>query len=702
MLRTPRTCLSLLAAATLVACSSAPPSPSARNEVPAAEAAKLATYPVQRDQAIPLTAPVAPPAPPAPAPQRAARVAMPGIMPPPPPAPPPPAVDTERYARHDDNPVQRTAEQPVSTFSIDVDTGSYSNVRRMVQQGQRPPADAVRTEEFINYFDYHLPAPASRHTPFKVTTELAAAPWNAQRQVLMIGIKGYELPKRDLPPSNLVFLIDTSGSMEAPDKLPLLKRSLALLVPQLRAQDRVSIVVYAGSAGLVLPPTPGNQHDTILAALDRLEAGGSTNGGDGIRLAYAMARQAFIAGGSNRVLLATDGDFNVGTVDQRALETLVGDARKSGVALSTLGFGQGNYNDALAERLADVGDGQHAYIDSEKEARKVLVQQMQGTLLTIARDVKIQVEFNPAAVAEYRLIGYENRLLRREDFTNDRVDAGDIGVGHEVVALYELTPAGSNAARLPPLRYGATPAPGGRARELADLRLRYKLPEAMQSTLIDTPILATSATTRPSSALRFASAVAGYANLLRGGSGLDGWDWEQVRATANAARGKDPDGLRGEFIALIDQAQALTVPTAAMLQTGRDCPHRPVRQGACTTPGRPEAGSVNRLSCQHAPTRHAPVSALQSVDALADADAAAGDFRTRGPGVSEGQVQTNLGVSLRVVDACTIQHAGNTASLQVHCSPRVARPAVLVHTALASPACKARADEAPMRVDVIF
>lgn len=565
MLRTPRTCLSLLTAATLVACSSAPPSLSARNEVPAAEAAKLATYPAQRDQAFQLTAPVAPPAPPAPALQRAAPMAMYEMLMP---APAPPPINTERYARHDDNPVQRTAEQPVSTFSIDVDTGSYSNVRRMVQQGQRPPADVVRTEEFINYFDYHLPAPASRHTPFKVTTELAPAPWNAQRQVLMIGIKGYELPKRDLPPSNLVFLIDTSGSMEAPDKLPLLKRSLALLVPQLRAQDRVSIVVYAGSAGLVLPPTPGNQHDTILAALDRLEAGGSTNGGDGIRLAYAMARQGFVPGGSNRVLLATDGDFNVGTVDQRALETLVGDARKSGVALSTLGFGQGNYNDALAERLADVGDGQHAYIDSEKEARKVLVQQMQGTLLTIARDVKIQVEFNPAAVAEYRLIGYENRLLRREDFANDRVDAGDIGVGHEVTALYELTPVASKAARLPALRYGTAPAPAGDAREIADLRLRYKLPEATQSTLIDTPILATSATTRPSDALRFASAVAGYANLLRGGSGLDGWNWEQVRASANAARGKDPDGLRGEFIALIDQAQALTVPAAAMVQTG--------------------------------------------------------------------------------------------------------------------------------------
>ena len=494
-------------------------------------------------------------------PQRAMRMAAAGIAAPLPAAvPPPPAVDTERYAHQDDNPVRRTDEQPVSTFSIDVDTGSYSNVRRMVRAGERPPADAVRAEEFINYFDYHHPAPESPQVPFRVTTQLAPAPWNSQRQVLMIGIKGYALPKRELPPSNLVFLIDTSGSRDAPDKLPLLKQSLALLVPQLRAQDRVSIVVYAGSAGLVLPPTPGDAHAKILAALDRLEAGGSTNGGAGIALAYAMARQAFIPGGSNRVLLATDGDFNVGTVDQRALETLVGDARKAGVALSTLGFGQGNYNDELAERLADVGDGQHAYIDSDREARKVLVQQLQGTLLTIARDVKIQVEFNPAAVAEYRLIGYENRALAREDFANDKVDAGDIGAGHEVTALYELTPAGSGAARLPALRYGASSKPSGDAREVADLRLRYKRPGEDTSRLIEVPILASSAQAQPGDALRFASAVAGYADLLRGGTRFDGWGWDQVIATARAASGEDADGLRHEFVELAGQARTLVAP----------------------------------------------------------------------------------------------------------------------------------------------
>ena len=563
MRRTPRTCLSLLIAAVLAACSSTPPSPAARERAMAAEAAEQAAIAANSYQSARLFSPPAPPAPPPPPPmpQRAMRMAAAGIAAPLPAAvPPPPAVDTERYAHQDDNPVRRTDEQPVSTFSIDVDTGSYSNVRRMVRAGERPPADAVRAEEFINYFDYHHPAPESPQVPFRVTTQLAPAPWNSQRQVLMIGIKGYALPKRELPPSNLVFLIDTSGSMDAPDKLPLLKQSLALLVPQLRAQDRVSIVVYAGSAGLVLPPTPGDAHAKILAALDRLEAGGSTNGGAGIALAYAMARQAFIPGGSNRVLLATDGDFNVGTVDQRALETLVGDARKAGVALSTLGVGQGNYNDELAERLADVGDGQHAYIDSDREARKVLVQQLQGTLLTIARDVKIQVEFNPAAVAEYRLIGYENRALAREDFANDKVDAGDIGAGHEVTALYELTPAGSGAARLPALRYGASSKPSGDAREVADLRLRYKRPGEDTSRLIEVPILASSAQAQPGDALRFASAVAGYADLLRGGTRFDGWGWDQVIATARAASGEDADGLRHEFVELAGQARTLVAP----------------------------------------------------------------------------------------------------------------------------------------------
>jgi len=475
-----------------------------------------------------------------------------------PPLPPP--ANSERYEGRDDSPVQRAGEQPVSTFSIDVDTGSYANVRRMLRDGMRPPADAVRVEEFLNYFGYGHPAPATREVPFRVTTELAPSPWNAKRQLLMIGIKGYDVDKASLPPANLVFLVDTSGSMQSPDKLPLLKQAFAQLVPQLRAQDRVSIVVYAGSAGLVLPPTPGDRHGEILAALDRLEAGGSTNGGDGIRLAYAVARQAYAEGGVNRILLATDGDFNVGTVDRGTLETWVADQRKAGIALSTLGFGQGNYHDAMAERLADAGDGNHAYIDTLQEARKVLVEQMQSTLLTIARDVKVQIEFNPAEAAEYRLVGYENRLLQREDFANDRVDAGDIGAGHEVTALYEVALVGSGGERLPPLRYGpAVPAAGdAKAGELAHLRLRYKLPGQERSRLVETPVLRSSLRREPGESLRFATAVAAYADLLRGGTNVGDWTWNDVATTARGALGEDRWGLRHEFLDLVESAREAT------------------------------------------------------------------------------------------------------------------------------------------------
>lgn len=472
---------------------------------------------------------------------------------------PPQPANTEKYAARDDNPVHRTSEQPVSTFSIDVDTGSYSNVRRMLVQGVRPPSDAVRAEEFINYFDYGHPAPTSRETPFRVTTELAPAPWNPRRQLLMVGIRGYDVPKATLPPANLVFLIDTSGSMQDADKLPLVKDSLRQLVEHLRPQDRVSMVVYAGSAGLVLPPTPGDRKGEILGALERLEAGGSTNGGDGIRLAYAMAKQAYVADGVNRVILATDGDFNVGTVGQDALETLVADQRKSGIALTTLGFGQGNYNDQLAERLADVGDGNHAYIDTPREARKVLVQEMGSTLLTIAKDVKIQVEFNPAAVAEYRLIGYENRLLAREDFANDKVDAGDIGAGHEVTALYELTLAGSGAERLPPLRYAAADKPTGDTKELAHLRLRYKRPGQDSSHLIEVPVLRAQLSRTPSESMRFAGAVAAFADALRGGKHLEQWNWREIASAAESSTGQDRWGLRREFVDLIGHARTLTV-----------------------------------------------------------------------------------------------------------------------------------------------
>lgn len=473
--------------------------------------------------------------------------------------------NTETYAERDDNPVRRASEEPVSTFSIDVDTGSYSNVRRMLRNGTRPPADAVRAEEMINYFDHGHPGPASLATPFRVTTELAAAPWNGKRQLLMVGIKGYDVPKAELPPANLVFLIDTSGSMSSEDKLPLLKRSFAQLVEQLRPQDRVSMVVYAGSAGVVLEPTPGSDQDAILAALDRLQAGGSTNGGQGIELAYAMAKQAFVKDGVNRVILATDGDFNVGITDRKALETLVGDQRKHGIALTTLGFGQGNYNDAMAERLADVGDGNHAYIDTLQEARKVLVQEMQSTLLTIAKDVKIQIEFNPAVVAEYRLIGYENRMLRREDFANDRVDAGDIGAGHEVTALYELTLVGSDAARLPALRYAdapATKAATGIAGELGHLRLRYKRPGEDSSRLIERPVSSRDLRTTPSPALRFAATVAAYADALRGGKHIDGWTWDDIARNARQSIGDDPWALRREFVELVDAARRITAGEA--------------------------------------------------------------------------------------------------------------------------------------------
>ncbi|UJB18470.1 vWA domain-containing protein [Lysobacter capsici] len=481
-----------------------------------------------------------------------------------------PPVNTERYAKIEANPIHRVAEQPVSTFSIDVDTGSYANVRRMLAAGELPPKDAVRVEELVNYFDYGYPRPDSKDTPFKVSTELAPAPWNARHVLMQIGIQGYEVDKEALPPANLVLLIDTSGSMDEPDKLPLLKRAFAQLATQLRAKDRVSIVAYAGSAGLVLAPTAGDRGGEILDALERLQAGGSTNGGEGIQLAYATARQAFIEGGINRVLLATDGDFNVGVSDQSALETLVADQRKSGIALSTLGFGTGNYNDAMAEQLADIGNGNHAYIDSALEAQKVLIEELGSTLMTIAGDVKVQVEFNPAVVAEYRLIGYENRVLKREDFNNDRVDAGEIGAGHDVTALYELALVGSGGESVDPLRYGkdaqageAKPAADGasaqgKSDELALLRLRYKRPGENDSRLIETPMLRRGIAAEPSERMRFAAAVAGFGDLLRGGTYVEqNFGWDGVIGLARSARGDDRNGYRGEFLQLAQTARSL-------------------------------------------------------------------------------------------------------------------------------------------------
>ena len=508
------------------------------------------------------------PAPPAQGMRLMAQVAAaPGIYPMPSWMAPP--TNSEHYAHREDNPVQLAAEQPVSTFGIDVDTGSYTNVRRMLNEGALPPADAVRAEEFVNYFDYGYTPPTDRTQPFSVTTELAPAPWNAQRQLLLIGIQGYRVPASQIPAANLVFLIDTSGSMNEPDKLPLLKASLRQLVRQLRRQDRVAIVTYAGSAGVALPSTPGDRHATIEAAIDALGASGSTNGGAGIDLAYAQAAQGFIEGGVNRVILATDGDFNVGTVDEQALKTRIEDHRKSGIALTTLGFGEGNYNDAMAVMLADAGNGSHHYIDSLQEGRRVLVQEMSATLLTIAKDVKIQVEFNPAQVKEYRLIGYEKRVLRREDFNNDKFDAGEIGAGAHVTALYEIVPQGSDGGRIDPLRYGAAKVAAKHGDELAFLRLRYKLPGQSHSRLIERPIAA-QASARASERLRFAAAVAAFADQLRGGKGTGDFGYRRIAALAGQARGNDPQGYRAGFVQLVGLADGLAThapdggaPTAA-------------------------------------------------------------------------------------------------------------------------------------------
>lgn len=494
--------------------------------------------------------------------QPAAARAMPGMSFFAPPSPPPmPLVNRENYAHFSDNPLKQTAQEPVSTFSIDVDTGAYANTRRMLKQGYMPPKDAVRVEEMINYFAYQYPQP-HRQQAFSVHTALAPAPWNPHTHLLRIGIQGADSDKNHLPPANLVFLLDVSGSMNSPDKLPLLKASLKLLSRQLDADDKVSIAVYAGAAGVVLEPTPGNQTATIEAALNRLQAGGSTNGGEGIELAYSLAQQAFIKGGINRVLLATDGDFNVGTVDFEALKNLIESKRKSGIGLSTLGFGTGNYNDQLMEQLADAGNGNYAYIDTLNEAQKVLVDQVSSTLHTIARDVKIQIEFNPRQVAEYRLIGYENRQLQREDFDNDKVDAGDIGAGHQVTALYELALVGRGGERLGELRYqdakeAKTDLHGN---ELAFLRLRYKQPEAEQSRLLEQPILADSEIKleQTDADFRFAAAVAAFGQLLRGAKYLQEFSYADVLQLAQQGRGKDDYGYRGEFVQLVKLAQSLS------------------------------------------------------------------------------------------------------------------------------------------------
>ena len=451
------------------------------------------------------------------------------------------------------NPVKVTAEEPVSTFSIDVDTASYSFVRGSLNQNVLPQKDAVRVEEMINYFPYDYAGPADRAEPFKATVTLMPTPWNPDTKLMHVGIKGFALNGQEKPKSNLVFLLDTSGSMEESNKLPLLRNSLKLLTDTLGPEDTVSIVVYAGSAGTVLPPTKGKDKAKIIAALDNLSAGGSTAGAEGIRQAYQLAEQNFDKTGVNRVILATDGDFNVGITDPEELKSFVERKRETGVFLSVLGFGRGNYNDELMQTLAQNGNGNAAYIDTLNEARKVLVDEASSTLFPIAKDVKIQVEFNPQTVSEYRLIGYETRMLNREDFNNDKVDAGEIGAGHTVTAIYEITPKNAKSALVDPLRYGAAETATGQGGEYAFLKLRYKLPNEDQSKLVTQAV--TDANQTASKEAEFAASVAGFGQLLRGGQYTRSFSYDDVIALAQAAKGADPFGYRAEFINLVRMAK---------------------------------------------------------------------------------------------------------------------------------------------------
>ena len=467
----------------------------------------------------------------------------------------------DRFADFESNPVKVVAEEPVSTFSIDVDTASYGFVRASLNGGVLPQKDAVRVEELVNYFPYDYPGPESRETPFRASVSLLPAPWNLDARLMHIGIRGYSLATETAPRANLVFLVDTSGSMDAPNKLPLVVNSLKLLLGTLAPEDTVAIVVYAGSAGTVLRPTPVAERGRILAALEHLDAGGSTAGAEGIRQAYLLAERHFVEGGVNRVILATDGDFNVGITDTDELESFIARKRESGVFLSVLGFGMGNYNDALMQRLAQNGNGNAAYIDSLNEARKALVDEATSMLFPIAKDVKIQVEFNPAAVSEYRLIGYETRMLAREDFRNDRVDAGEIGSGHTVTAIYEVVPAGSGAERVAPLRYRRGEAEETDTEfgdELAFLKIRYKRPDADTSILITRAVTTADAFESVEAApreARFATAVAGFGQLLRGGRHTGDYGYDDVIALAQGARGDDPFGYRAEFVNLVRLAK---------------------------------------------------------------------------------------------------------------------------------------------------
>lgn len=564
-----------LTAALLVACAS----PATQEEAP------VAPPPV-------VVAPVAPPAPPAPMPSRAemqnAPMGVVGRMGgatadmramPSRPYYNPETENRENYRETTPNPVKSVATDPVSTFSIDVDTASYSNVRRILNRGDLPPRDAVRVEELINYFDYDYPLPTARAQPFSSTVSLVASPWANGKTLLHIGLQGYDVAPRERPPLNLVLLIDTSGSMGPENRLPLAKKAFRMLIDDLGPRDRVSMVVYAGSAGAVLEPTSGSEKAKILAALDQLSSGGSTAGGQGLALAYTLAERNFDRNAVNRIMIATDGDFNVGITNPSELEGFVARKRETGIYLSVLGFGGGNYNDALMQRLAQKGNGTAAYIDTLAEARKVLHDQAQSALLPIADDVKIQVEFNPGRVAEYRLIGYETRMLNREDFNNDRVDAGEIGAGANVTAIYELTPVGGRTLN-DPLRYQSARPAAAPSNEIGFLRIRWKPPGAAQSQLIERPITdrdAVPSLARAPEATRFATAVAGYGQLLRGDPYLDrGYGFDQVIDLAQGARGEDPFGWRAEFVQLARAAKTARAAPDAPQPGGPEMPPRPL------------------------------------------------------------------------------------------------------------------------------
>jgi Ca-activated chloride channel family protein len=474
--------------------------------------------------------------------------------------------NTEGYAGVDENGFKNVLNNPLSTFSIDVDNASYSNIRRFINSGILPPPDAVRIEEMINYFKYDYPEPAGEH-PFSVYSELAGCPWNRRHQLFLVGLKGKSIDKSSLPSSNLVFLIDVSGSMNVPNKLPLLKSAFGLLINELRPQDHVAIVVYAGAAGLVLEPTPGNKKDVIMNAINNLEAGGSTAGGAGLRLAYSVASESFVKNGNNRIILATDGDFNVGESSNGGMERLVEENRDRGIFMTVLGFGMGNIKDDKMEIIADKGNGNYSYIDNLQEARRVLVREFGGTLFTIAKDVKFQIEFNPSKVQSYRLIGYENRLLNDEDFNNDQKDAGEMGSGHNVTALYELVPAGSDE-KLPsvdPLKYQGSnrsnvTTGNSYQNEYLTIKIRYKKPDGITSMLLEKPVRNyVNDMEDASENLRLAAAVSEFGMILRNSEFKGNSTLEEAAKLAKSARGVDEEGYRAEFIRLIDTAKGLGI-----------------------------------------------------------------------------------------------------------------------------------------------